>query len=180
MTEAKYDTLMPRFLAGWVDGLIFLPVGVLSVAIFSFTQYWWLSLIWLPFHYTLGWLYSVLGHRWYGQTVGKYATKVKVVDDVTEGPITMRQAVLRDIGYIVANVAALILDACWVMNNDLADYPAFQTAQLVLGYTSFAWATIEIVSCVFSKKRRAVHDLIAGTVVVRTEIKAEESSRESE
>lgn len=40
---------------------------------------------------------------------------------------------------------------------------------MILGIGSLLWFVAEIVTSLMNQKRRAVHDFIAGTVVVKTE-----------
>ena len=169
MSESKYQTFGQRWWAGVIDGLLLLPIGVVNAMIISGPELPWLTIAWLPFGYSLYWFYSVLGHGCYGQTVGKHLMKVRVVDNGTEQQITMWQAVLRDSGIIVANTLSLGLGLCWAFNNELANSPGFQWTRIVLGYATLAWALTEIGTCLFNNKRRALHDLIAGTVVVKLE-----------
>ncbi len=46
---------------------------------------------------------------------------------------------------------------------------AFSYADMVLGIAALLWFAGEIVTCLLNKKRRALHDFIAGTVVVNVE-----------
>ena len=45
--------------------------------------------------------------------------------------------------------------------------PNLNTLQMVIAFAEFAWFVAEILTMLTNKKRRALHDFIAGTVVVR-------------
>lgn len=164
----KYETTMQRFWAGFVDGLIFIPLGWLESWVYSTARPVAFLIVWMLFSYPVYWLYSVLMHGFCGQTLGKMALKVKVLD-LSEAPISMRQAFLRDSVYIVINTAALILSIYFTLSGRETDVDSFLQANAILGTTALLWFVAEILTCLTNAKRRAVHDYIAGTVVVRTE-----------
>jgi len=160
----KYRTTARRFWAGIVDGLVFLPVGL-------FDQ--WVNIANLPLSMLVAWmlfsnaailLYNVLMHGFYGQTLGKMALGVKVLD-VSESPISMRQAFLRESAYIVFNAITVIISICLAFGGGPK---IFHTTQTIVGTASIIWFYAEILTCLTNKKRRAIHDFIAGTVVVKT------------
>jgi uncharacterized RDD family membrane protein YckC len=164
----KYETTMRRFWAGFVDGLIFIPFGWLDDWVYGTARPTAFVIAWMLFSYPAYWLYSVLMHGFYGQTLGKMALKVKVLD-ISEAPISMRQAFLRDSVYIVINTAALFTSIYFVVSGREIDAESFATANLVLVVAALLWFVAEILTCLTNAKRRAVHDFIAGTIVVKTE-----------
>ena len=126
--------------------------------------------------------YYVLAHYYYGQTVGKYLMGVIVVKlDGTD--ISMKQALLRDIvpvlllpymfvsgisyyqNYLSAPNSAEMSFLEWIFTANLT----FSTFDYVLQQLQSAWYWLEILTMMFNQKRRAVHDFIASTVVVRVE-----------
>jgi uncharacterized RDD family membrane protein YckC len=163
----RYKTVGPRFLAGWVDGLILLPLGFLSEYIFE-QGIIWLTVVWIPVFYSAFWLYSVIGHAVYGQTVGKHVTKLMVLDNKTETRIGWRQAILRDSFFILANTLSATLYVYFVAAGVTEIPSGLQIVVLVLNYSGLIWFITEIVTCLSNKKSRALHDFIAGTVVVNT------------
>lgn len=82
----------------------------------------------------------------------------------------MKQAVLRDIVPLALVVYRLLIDLPTVLsgrNPDMRDHSDF--SWLVVRYGMTAWFFLEVVTMLFNDKRRALHDFIAGSVVVRTE-----------
>jgi uncharacterized RDD family membrane protein YckC len=171
MYKPRYNTFSQRFFAGWIDGLIFPPVGIIDALVFSQTDLTWLIVAWMPVSYSAFWIYSIVMHGLYGQTVGKRFTSVRVLDYKTELPITMWQAFLRESVLVVANCILLVMDIYLIINPETLLSAPLQTVRFALGYATLGWAILEIVTCLFNNKRRAIHDFIAGTVVVRTDFK---------
>jgi uncharacterized RDD family membrane protein YckC len=164
----KYHTAMRRFWAGLVDGLIFMPLGWLDGWILETQSSAALLIAWLLFSYPAYWLYSVLMHAFYGQTVGKKVFGVMVLD-VSEKRISLRQAFLRDSIYIAINTIGLVISIYFVLRGRPPDSDSFYVPALILGLAALLWFAAEILTCLTNQKRRAVHDFIAGTVVVRVE-----------
>ena len=164
----KYQTTMQRFWAGVVDGVILIPLSWVDDLVYGTASSTALIISWMLISYPAYWLYSVLMHGFYGQTLGKMLLRVKVLD-VSEAPITMRQAFLRDSIYILINTAALIITIYFILSGRETDAEAIVTANTVLLTAALVWFLAEILTCLTNAKRRAVHDFIAGTVVVKTE-----------
>jgi uncharacterized RDD family membrane protein YckC len=162
----KYRAAVRRFWAGFVDGLVFLPLVLFDEWVREANRPVVLLVAWMLFSHSAVWLYSVLMHGFYGQTLGKMALGVKVLD-VSESPISMRQAFWRDSVYIVFNAMALIISVYLVLGGG-ARYPrALQVTETIVGSASLIWFAAEILTCLTNQKRRAIHDFIAGTVVVK-------------
>lgn len=168
----KYQTASRRFWAGFIDGLVFMPLGWLDSWILGSPRPAAILISWMLISYPCYWLYSVLMHGFYGQTLGKKALGV-VVLDLSESPISMKQAFLRDSFFIAINSAALILMIYLTLAGRRQPLPtdpvSFSDPEVILGIASLFWFLVEILTCLTNKKRRAVHDFIAGTVVVNTE-----------
>ncbi len=167
----KYQTFWRRFWALNIDGLLFFPLSLLHVWIIS-TQIKGLPLfLWVLTTSAAHVLYFILMHAAFGQTIGKMITRV-IVLDVHESKLSYRQAVLRDIVPLIV----------WPLNIHWAYSMAYggvsemelmeiRTYQVVM-YSWGAWAILELVTMLLNKKRRALHDFIAGSVVVKKPIKS--------
>ncbi|WP_133273491.1 RDD family protein [Hymenobacter radiodurans] len=101
-------------------------------------------------------VYSVLMHYKYGQTLGKMAVGIKVIDVSETRGISLKQAILRDSAWIVLQTFSLLSIGGSITQS-----------------ASSLWALTEIITMFTNSKRRALHDFIAGTVVVR--VKAADS-----
>jgi uncharacterized RDD family membrane protein YckC len=164
----RYDTFERRLLANVIDSALiactlpllqdYVPPRVSGPA----TALFWSGIIALV---TI--VYSVGLHARFGQTLGKRITSVRVIDLSETRGLTLRQALRRDIGLIVFTAAAFVYE---VMTTTLGHQAgAARIADGLLTLASILWFLIEIVTMIGNSKRRALHDLIAGTVVVRTD-----------
>ena len=112
--------------------------------------------------------YSVFMHGRYGQTLGKMCTGVKVLD-LSEAGLSFRQAFLRDIVPILLSFMVLVNGLPRVAAG-LDPYPEsseFNWVDELSLYGSLVWFAAELVTMLTNARRRALHDFIAGSVVVR-------------
>jgi uncharacterized RDD family membrane protein YckC len=152
-----------------VDGLVFLPVSFFD-GYFSSPERGSLILIaWAAVSYTTYWLYSVILHARYGQTLGKMAAGVIALDVSEERIPTFRQAFIRDIGYILLNTLSLIYLIYLILAGQYGGRAeATSLPGQILAWASLGWFLLEIITMATNNKRRAFHDYLAQTVVVRT------------
>ena len=176
----RYSTFRPRFWTGSIDSCVLWPIGfVISMllcleiprgvaALLIAVQ----SLYWL--------VYTVVMHARYGQTVGKMVTRVKVVDFRTEGKISWRQAWIRESLPMVLSIGCLGYEVFAVLTSGLpprsianGEALAGSKPYWLLAAFPCLWFLAEVLTMLTNKKRRALHDFIAGTVVIRTNIHEE-------
>ena|ERR1700686_1079135 len=171
MDQYRYKTFWQRFWAGFIDGLVFLPINFFHHYLSSPARSPAVLISWAIFSYSVYWLYSVLLHARYGQTLGKRAMHVKVMDVSEEAIPSLSQAFLRDIGYIVINVFSLIYFIYLVVSHKYINGPQQLENGIpgeILGFAGLGWFLLEVVTMLTNPKRRAFHDFIAKTVVVST------------
>ncbi|RHW75242.1 RDD family protein [Colwellia sp. RSH04] len=163
----KYATFGPRFWASIIDGVV---ISVLSaILVFLGTQAGGGIQTILGYIDTVQFaVYSVALHTLYGQTFGKMALDVKVVDYLTENHISFKQAFLRDCVPVVMLILLLIA-SIFVPAEQAGETPDWLIyAMMAFGISYFLWHLLEIITMLFNEKNRALHDFIAGTVVIRT------------
>jgi uncharacterized RDD family membrane protein YckC len=164
----RYSTFGARFVAGMLDGLVFVPIIFLDRFFGSPDQGVAQFLVWSAFAYCSFWLYTVLFHWRTGQTLGKRAVGVKVLDVSETRLPTLQQALLRDIGYIILNTFALSYLVFLVIRGEYSDLAfAESMPSRVANWAGWLWFMLEVITMLTNRKRRALHDLIARTVVVR-------------
>jgi uncharacterized RDD family membrane protein YckC len=169
--EYRYSTFGPRFWAGVIDGLVFLPVNLLDNYMSSPARAPFVLIAWALFSYPAYWVYEVALHAYRGQTVGKKAQGIKVMDVSEQRLPSLKQALLRDIGAVVFSTCALVYFVYLVAVHKY-DQPFSVSSNwpmLALGFANLGWFLLEIITMFTNSKRRAFHDLIAGTVVVRVD-----------
>lgn len=127
------------------------------------------------------WAYQIYFHAQWGATIGKMATGVKITR-LDGSPIGYREALKRfsvdailALGIIAAQLVALsrMTDAAF---ESLAWRERTQhLASLMpvwyepLFYVQETWIWSEFIVLLSNKRRRALHDFIAGTVVIKKE-----------
>lgn len=162
-----YRTFWRRVAAGILDALVLTPVMLaqtsLDAAIGGSRGY----AISVVAGGILFFTYSIVLHARYGQTLGKRAMGVLVLD-VSGRDITTRQAVLRDLPNIVLAAVSFALHVPLLLRGgEPFTSGALTTTELADGVLTWTWMVLEVATMVTNEKRRSVHDFIAGTVVVR-------------
>jgi len=166
--EIQYATFWKRVGAGFLDFAALAPLQWLHSYIWNSTENPFILILFgilSSFSYLA---YSIYFISKFGMTPGKMVTGV-IVKKLDESSIpTVKQAILRDIVTIIINPILCIIMIINVMNGELGnrghgDFEHVMILTLIMG----GWGFLEFVTMLMSKKRRAVHDFIAGTVVVR-------------
>lgn len=181
MTAAcmTYAGIGPRTFALLVDALVFAPVLAIFIILFDRLQTVPAMLVYMGYG-ALGGAYDIYFLTRWGQTLGKMAAKIRVAR-LGGGVITFRHALLRnsvDITlWLVQAVSIAYLLVSWPEPEWSAMSMADQRRRLAergpfggnFELISYLWIGSELIVLLFNKKRRALHDFIAGTVVVRIE-----------
>ncbi len=170
----KYSTFSPRFWTGWVDACVLWPINFSVYILLTLGLSTGLGVV-LVLVQSFAWLFYTVGmHAKYGQTYGKMVCKVRVVDFRTEGSLSFRQAFIREVIPVVLSaglagyeIYAIGTGALSQANIARGEFVAHRIFWFLAG-VPFLWAVAEGVSMLMNEKRRALHDFIAGTVVVRT------------
>jgi uncharacterized RDD family membrane protein YckC len=167
----KYKTFWPRFWAGGIDSIVFIPLMVIDHFVWKAHSSIPILLIAIwHIAYSLSFsIYSILMHGKYGQTLGKMVMRVKVLD-ISENKLTMYQAIKRDIVLITMTTLGVTHNIPRIMSGVNIYDPAaikFDFSFFILMNATMLWFLAEIVTMLFNNKRRAVHDFIARSVVIR-------------
>jgi uncharacterized RDD family membrane protein YckC len=170
----NYATFWQRFAAGWIDFFVLLPF---YIGVWVLEAYWksaaWLLAIPVAFSFAA---YSIYFHGRSGQTIGKRMMKIRVVRTSGER-IASREAWLRssvDVGFAalacIGTLVALasIPDAEYYVGWSRQNLANYEPSWLHwTEYASTIWMLSEVVVMLFNPERRALHDFIAGTVVIQ-------------
>jgi uncharacterized RDD family membrane protein YckC len=162
VSDDKYDTFSARFGANIIDGLFLRLIGFVLVHLNTSESLFVISpmnMIILFFPY----LYTILLQGFTGQTIGKMFMGIKIFDKGELVKISFMQAVLRDIVPLGLTFALYLLFSPLVLSDGSE---SVTLSALSLLYILAIWSIVEIISLLFNKKRRALHDFIAGTVVL--------------
>lgn len=169
----KYQSVTPRIYAALLDLIIYLSVntliGLLLVPLRHPSAYLMNTLIVLVSNYA----YAVYMAGKYGGTVGKLVFNLRIVNNTTEQPIGIWKAFKRELLNIVTSLphTAMAILAFLPYSRERLTIVAFPDPATVwfkvdIGI-AFLLLTSELGTALFNQKRRALHDFIAGTVVIR-------------
>jgi uncharacterized RDD family membrane protein YckC len=171
----RYLTFAPRFWAGFVDTLVLWPTEAVFAVLLSLDLSTPIAASLVLAHAFVWPLYTVTMHARHGQTVGKMATRVRIVNCRTEEKIAVWRACLREAipSVLVLGIAAyqayalVFLGAPLKSSVDTTGIATIREFQMIVALPTL-WLIAEIMTMLTNKKCRALHDLIAGTVVIRT------------
>jgi len=169
MTDDQYQTFWRRLGAAFLDIIIFVPLSLVDDWVLSLQPPVPIVTTYMAVSESTFLVYSILMHGLFGQTVGKMLTRVKVVS-LDETPLTMRQAVLRDSPGLLFQLAYLplaVMHLNWLIALKRGDETEIPQWFHVLGYGALLMLFIELATMLTNRKRRALHDFIAGSVVVK-------------
>lgn len=177
--DMRYAGFWQRFGAYWIDLLILLPIS--GLAIYCGEQSRLFMLYWFVPSLALGLFYHVYLVSRYGGTPGKLLLKTRIA--MQDGSaVTMKAAMIRHaVLFVLATLISVATLMGLVQMTDEA-YFAYgyieRSTKLVEMAPSWyftvsillqIWIWGEFLTMLFNKRRRAVHDFIAGTVVVRSD-----------
>lgn len=165
-----------RFGAKIIDLLVMSPIIGLTYWLSSFSRYFYL---WSVIPSTLFALfYSVYLVRRYGGTPGKLVLKLRVrMKDYA--PVTLPAALIRELPMMLMGAASSVGLGLAALAMDDATYHAYgffeRSAVLAasgpdwvpaISWLINGWTWVGAIVLLLNKRRRAVHDFLAGTVVV--------------
>jgi uncharacterized RDD family membrane protein YckC len=173
--DQRYSTFAPRFWTGTVDRFVVAPVALTATALFALQPPRIITAL-IFIVENLAWVaYTIVMHARCGQTVGKMVTRVRVVDFATEGSISWLQASIREgipalisVGLLGYLVSAIVTGQTSPDDPYRPASPAGTIPYRGLFALPLLWFAAEVVTMLTNPKRRALHDLLAGTVVIRT------------
>lgn len=181
-----YAGFWQRFGAGIVDTLVLAPFLYVFYFLESFSIS--ISMMMVVFSSALYSAYTIYFHYKFGATLGKMASKIKVTRP-DGSALDLKQATLRssvDIGFAIFAATAQIIAITNVNQEEYLaagwferiDYiaPLLPSWHDLVTIGSNIWVWSELLVLLLNKRKRAIHDFIAGTVVINREY-AEQSSQ---
>lgn len=162
----KFKAIKPRFFASVIDGLILCIFTYLGTFFVISEIPKPIVVAGLMIEYFCYHFYSIYLQSVYGQTLGKMALKIKVLD-VSENAINFRQSIWRESPNILFSIILFGSESYQILTAGIDEN--FGTAginQVALG-GYLLWLIAETVVTLSNEKRRSIHDYLAGTVVVK-------------
>ena len=172
----EYAGFWKRFGAYWIDVIVFLPV--MALTFWGNEQSRLFGLYFFVPGIIIGLLFHVYLVKKYGGTPGKLLLKIKISkldgSDVKYKEAILRYSVLFALS-IIMSLAILLVSL--EMSDELYFSMEWQARALYMnehspswyGFVNIlmnVWIWSEFVVMLTNKKRRAIHDFIAGTVVI--------------
>lgn len=107
--------------------------------------------------------YTVFCNCRFGQTIGKWATDLKVVDITEKSGISLKKAIFREsFDILCIGITLLLIFLAKGSAEQLqADNYNF------ISIPAIVWVFFEFIVMLTNEKRRAIHDYLGGTVVIR-------------
>jgi uncharacterized RDD family membrane protein YckC len=171
----RYATLPQRLCALIVDGLVFAAFWFPMTALALSSGRGWLAIH--IFVVCVGMSYDILMHAKFGQTVGKMVLAIQL--RTVEGAVVNWKHALKRASVDIVLGATNLGVVVWAASNSairvtpdmtVAEFwssiGALSGASLVRKIGS-VWSWSEIATMVLRTDRRALHDLLGGTVVVQ-------------
>jgi uncharacterized RDD family membrane protein YckC len=164
----KYRTFSARFIASFVDGFALAPLSFVALLLAD-TDYRFFDYAYPLIDTALIYGYSILLHGFKGQTLGKMAMGIKVVNFKDETDITMKQAFKRDLVPLAIIILFYTIDTSFFIAGSELTSNYWNSIYYFVGILPLLWTVLEITTMLTNKKSRALHDFIAGTVVIKIE-----------
>lgn len=93
---------------------------------------------------------------------------IRVVDQSETRLLTLKQSFMRDGIYILLETIGMVILIIKII--ELGHYPIGNSGiEYYLDWLSTLWLLLEIGTMLTNERRRAVHDIIAGSVVIKEE-----------
>lgn len=175
--EVEYGGFWRRFAAMFLDGLILSPVNIGVFAMLAYTRNAYLYFI-APSLLVL-FVYHVYLVRRFGGTPGKRIVRLRIT--MSDGnPVTLRTAVLRFLPSFVLTAAGSVALLVTTFNFGVAEFESLGFLDKmrmleereppwspVIDGLSLLWYVAGAVALIANQRKRALHDFLAGTVVIR-------------
>lgn len=177
-----------RVCAFTVDCALFFPLVIIQVMLARVSPFLQ-AVSFIPSGF-IAWSYLIYCHGRWGQTVGKRLMGTRVVA-IDGSPITWRQAFLRnavEISLGIIGWCAIIPASFQVPLDGYTELGIVERSQIAISfrpewYSIFSkvhqgWLWSDAIVALLNKRRRALHDFIAGTVVIQVRPTARQTKAE--
>ena len=177
ISDNIYSGFWSRLGANLLDVLITIPLILLIQFINSFNLYIYYFTI-IPNVLFLFW-YNLYLPKKYGGTPGKLIVGLKIVKMNSE-LIGWKESILRHSVYLAISIISISITIIGITfaDNEIYQSLTFMNKSLylstlspgieVMSTLSNVWFWGEVIILLFNKRRRAIHDFMAGTVIIKS------------
>ena len=175
--EKVYAGFWPRFGSIWIDLLVMLPFMALFMYLESLHRTVRFATV-VPATLFF-WSYRIYFHARWGATIGKMATGIRITH-LDGRPIGYRESLKRfsvDGAFALAGLMAQLIALAYMADAEFDALAWRERARHIatlmpawhkpITFLQQAWFWGEFVVLLSNKRRRALHDFIAGTVVIK-------------
>ncbi|MEO6734558.1 MAG: RDD family protein [Ferruginibacter sp.] len=170
-----YGSFKQRTFASLIDGLILLPL----VAVDWFNKSGWKSQLLLIATFLIALLYKIFFEYKYGATIGKKAMQLIVVNKDLLG-VNLKEVLVRNVFDITWKTIFFVIDIITYRSTGFINvtsneqFVAFQKNLINVNpylLVYFLVIIIEVVFILTDKKRRALHDRMGDTFVIKAKFR---------
>jgi uncharacterized RDD family membrane protein YckC len=166
MVDFAYRTLPARIVAGILDGVTIVIADYLLRTLMEDIGG---SELLAAICFNLLWvLYEVTMTVRYGGTLGKLICRIRIYHVSETSYLSVTQALLRESVGCALTVLGFGITIYDILHPDQLAEQSVTRLDQWLAYATWGWAALEILTALFSSKRRAVHDFLGSSVVKRT------------
>jgi uncharacterized RDD family membrane protein YckC len=177
INDKIYSGFWSRLGANLLDGLIIIPFSLMILFINSFNIYIYFFTI-VP-NLLFAFWYHVFLPKKYGGTPGKLIVGIKIIK-IDSSPIGWKESFLRYIVTLFLSLVTIFFIIIAIFSVDTEIYNNLNWFQKSAYLSNLAetnginiltniWFWSELIVLLFNKRKRAIHDFIAGTVVLKSE-----------
>lgn len=183
--QKVYAGFWKRFCAGFADAFVIMPLAFLFVCLEGFDRNLAIAIT-IPSSILFA-MYNVFFNARFGGTIGKLAVGIRVTKP-DGSRIDWIEAWKRSAVDLVFASIVLVVEVWGLTQVDPGRYASvgwIERTQLVFEHAPSwygiinifqqVWIWSEVVVLLFNKRKRAIHDFIAGTVVIKKEFAEQES-----
>ncbi|MBN2891939.1 MAG: RDD family protein [Bacteroidales bacterium] len=159
-----YDTFWLRVFAKMIDSsILYLILFLLNKWFLKNIDFQIVNIISIIILYS----YSILFNGLKGQTPGKMIMRIKIYKSKNESKIiNIKQAIIRDLAPLILNITVVIV-IIWIDKRIITAVNGKNTLSFASIMIWAVWSFLNIFCVLATKKHKAIHDLIAGSVVKR-------------
>jgi uncharacterized RDD family membrane protein YckC len=175
--QFEYGGFWRRVGALLLDSLFLAPLGIIMFVLLNYTRNAYLYFAIPNVGITL--LYYVYLVRRFGGTPGKLLTRMRITM-VDGSPVTMQAAFLRYSPQLVIQVLSLVamIQGTSTLGSDFESLGLLEKMRALSAHTSrwngvvtavgYVWWIATAITLAANRRKRAAHDFLAGTAVLRT------------
>lgn len=171
--NANYKTIVRRFFAGLIDSLLYFYCSSLIFIILCLSLNYKFPLpVYWTIHFFIAYPLNIILTKKYKGTIGKLYFNVSVIDHNNSNRITWTQSIYRELINIGMQIFYIMpMYFYWFQHKafNYQDYFSKDHPDPLISLITFFSCLVsisEIVTSLFNKKRRAIHDYIGETVVI--------------